>query len=401
MKLSLHYSENSVKILNMIQRDCKLPKQNSFFLFGARGSGKTTLLKQLFSEKHSLFLDLLDINLFDQLLLDPGRFLDLIDSPENKHKRVIVDEIQKLPRLLDVAHQQIQRKNRQFIFTGSSSRRLKQKGTNLLAGRAWIYHLYPFTGFELGKKFNLKKALEWGTLPLAILAKNAESAKEYLKAYTGTYLEKEIQQEQWVRKLQPFRRFLSIAAQMNGKIINKSKIAKDIGVDDVTISHYFEILEDTLLGIMLPAFHPSIRKSQRQAPKFYFIDTGIKRALSGTLTVELLPQTRAFGEAFEHWVILEIIKNADYRRLDWHYSYLRTKDGVEIDLIIQSPQKTLLIEIKSKALVKQEDAKALERIGKDISSKAEKWLISNDSLERQFGSTRALHWEKALKKLFP
>ena len=385
----------------MIQRFLKFPKKNSFFLFGARGSGKTTLLQQRFSEKDSLFLDLLDIRLFDQILLDPGRFLDLINSQTNKHKRIIVDEIQKIPRLLDVAHQQIQTNKRQFIFTGSSSRRLKQKGTNLLAGRAWVYHLYPFTSFELGKKFHLKKALEWGALPEAALAENTESAKEYLKAYTGTYLEKEIQQEQWIRKLQPFRRFLSIAAQMNGKIINNSKIAKDIGVDDVTVARYFEILEDTLLGFMLPAFHQSIRKSQRKSPKFYFIDTGIKRALSETLTVELLPQTKAFGDAFEHWVILEIIKTADYRRLDWRYSYLRTKNGVEIDLIIQSPQKLLLIEIKSKTLVKPEDASSLERIGKDLSSKAEKWLISNDPLERQFNTVRALHWGKAMKELFP
>ena len=396
----LIYSENGVKILIMIQRACKLPKTNSFFLFGARGSGKTTLLQQLFSEKNSLFVDLLDIKLFDQIVLNPERFLALIDSPENKNKRVIVDEIQKVPRLLDVAHQQIQKRKRQFIFTGSSSRRLKQKGTNLLAGRAWVYHLYPFTRFELGNKFNLKQALEWGTLPSAILAKDKTSAKEYLKAYTGTYLEKEIQQEQWVRKLHPFRRFLFIAAQMNGKIINKSKIANDIGVDDVTVTRYFEILEDTLLGFMLPAFHKSIRKSQKQAPKFYFIDTGITRALSGTLTVKLLPQTTAFGEAFEHWIILEIIKNADYKRLDWDYSYLRTKDGVEIDLIIQSPQQMWLMKIKSKTLIKEEDAKALENIGKSFNSKTEKWLISNDPLERKFGTIRALHWKKALKELF-
>ena len=134
-----------------------------------------------------------------------------------------MDEVQKLPRLLDIIHAQIQKKKRQFILTGSSSRRLKQRGTNLLAGRAWVYHLYPFSSFEMGKRFNLKSALEWGSLPEAALAKNKEDAREYLNAYVGTYLEKEIQQEQWVRKLQPFRKFLSIAAQMNGKIINKSK----------------------------------------------------------------------------------------------------------------------------------------------------------------------------------
>ena len=187
---------------------------------------------------------------------------------------------------------------------------------------------------------------------------------------------------------------------MNGKIINKSKIARDIGVDDVTVANYFEILEDTLLGISLPAFHLSIRKAQKQAPKFYFIDTGIKRALQKTLTVELLPQTSAYGEAFEHWFLLEVIKNASYQRKDWTYSYLRTKDDLEIDLIIQQPKGLLLMEIKSKNRINKEDVKALSSLAKNIDPKAKKWLVSRDILERDFNSVRALPWQKALKELF-
>ncbi len=384
----------------MIQRSCRFSKTNSFFLFGARGTGKTTLLHSLFSKKDTLFIDLLNVSLFEELLFDPSRFEALINAGQNKNKRVVVDELQKLPRLLDVIHAEIQKKKRQFILTGSSSRRLKQRGTNLLAGRAWVYHLYPFSSFEMGRRFNLKSALERGSLPEAALAKNREDAREYLNAYAGTYLEKEIQQEQWVRKLQPFRKFLSIAAQMNGKIINKSKIARDTGVDDVTVANYFEILEDTLLGVTLPAFHFSVRKAQKQATKFYFIDPGITRALSKTLTVELIPQTSAFGEAFEHWFLLEVIKNASYKRKDWTYSYLQTKDGLEIDLIIQRPKDLVLIEIKSKDRVGKEDAQALEALGGDIDPKAERWLVSRDPLERRFGASRALHWRKALKELF-
>ena len=187
---------------------------------------------------------------------------------------------------------------------------------------------------------------------------------------------------------------------MNGKIINKSKIAKDVGVDDVTVANYFEILEDSLLGFMLPAFHKSVRKSQRQGAKFYFIDPGVRRALSAELGLPLIQQTSGYGEAFEHWVLLEIIKLISYKRLDWTYSYLRTKDNVEIDLIIQKPKSLLLIEFKSKQKVQPEDAKALETLGKDIDPKADKWLLSNDPLERQFGQTRALHWQTALKELF-
>jgi uncharacterized protein len=385
----------------MIQRTCKPPKTNSFFLFGPRGVGKSTLLQESFSTKDTITVDLLDPQLMDLLLLDISRFEALIDLPENRNKRVVVDEIQKLPRLLDVVHSQIQKRKRQFILTGSSARRLKQQGSNLLAGRAWTINLYPFSSSELGEKFDLKQALELGTLPDSYLAASTADAREYLSAYVGTYLEKEIQQEQWVRKLAPFRKFLAVAAQMNGKIINRAAIARDIGVDSVTVENYFEILQDTLLGFYLPAYHTSVRKAQKQAPKFYFADTGIKRALDKTLSVELLPQTVAWGEAFEHFVILEIQKNISYQRLDWTLSYVRTKDDQEIDLIIERPgKKTAMIEIKSKSCVLESDAKTLENLGYDIDSKADKYIFSLDPLARNFGKTMALHWVQGVEVLF-
>jgi predicted AAA+ superfamily ATPase len=313
----------------------------------------------------------------------------------------VIDEVQRLPYLLDIAHSQIQKRKRQFILTGSSSRKLKQKGTNLLAGRAWVYNLYPLTVFELGETFNLKKYLEFGGLPEAYLAKNDSDAKEYLSAYVGTYLQKEIQEERWVRNMAPFRKFLAIAAQMNSKIVNKSKLAREVGIDDVTVANYFEILEDTLLGFYLPAHHNSVRKAQRQMPKFYFIDTGIKRALDRTLTIPLQAHTYAWGESFEHFIILEIKKNISYSRLDWELSYARTKDDVEVDLIIDRPgDKKLLIEIKSKEKVTESDAKALETFGKDLDNKSERWLLSCDRVEQLFGGTRALYWKDGLAKLF-
>lgn len=385
----------------MIQRQSKLPENNSFFLFGPRGCGKSTLLKSRFTAESSLYLDLLDIRLLDDLMLDPARFDRLIDSPGNQNKRVIIDEIQKFPRLLDSVQREIHRTKRQFILTGSSARKLKQAGTNLLAGRAWLFNLFPFTSTELEDRFDLKTALERGTLPDAYLAQESQDVREYLMSYVATYLEKEIQQEQWVRNLEPFRRFLAVAAQMNGKILNRSKIAREVGVNDVTVSNYFEILEDTLLGFHLPAFHHSIRKAQKQAPKFFFIDHGIKRALDRTLTVELLPQTSAWGEAFEHWVILEIFKNASYDRLDWKFSHMRTKDDLEIDLVIERPgQPPALIEVKSKSKVTAEDCKALDLLGSDIHRKAEQFLFSLDSLEGRFGKTRAFHWMDGIRVLF-
>lgn len=384
----------------MIQRSCKLPKKHSFFLFGPRGCGKSTLLHEIFSPQDTLFLDLLDIRLLDDLMMDPGRFERMIEAPEERNKRVVIDKIQKFPRLLDIVHWQIQRTKRQFVLTGASARKLKQAGTNLLAGRAWLYHLFPFTSGELGELFDLKRALERGTLPDSYLAESAADAREYMMSYVATYLEKEIQQEQWVRNLEPFRRFLAVAAQMNGKILNRSSIAREVGVNDVTVSNYYEILEDTLLGFHLPAFHKSIRKAQKQAPKFCFIDTGIKRALERTLTVELLQQTYAWGDAFEHWVILEIYKNVSYQRLDWSFSYLRTKDDLEIDLVIERPGlPPALIEIKSKDKVSEADAKSLESLGLDIHRKAERFLFSMDPLEARFGKTRAFKWDKGIRVL--
>jgi predicted AAA+ superfamily ATPase len=385
----------------MIKRSCNLSKTNSFFLFGPRGCGKSTLLQSDFSAQDTLFIDLLDIEFFDNLMLDPGRFERVIEAKDVINKRVVIDEIQKMPRLLDIVHRQIQRQKRQFIMTGSSARKLKQAGTNLLAGRAWIYNLFPFTATELGDEFNLKKTLERGTLPDSYLAPDAADSREYLMAYVSTYLEKEIQQERWVKNLEPFRRFLSVAAQMNGRIINRSAIGREVGVNDVTVSNYFEILEDTLLGFYLPAFHKSVRKAQKLSPKFYFIDPGIRRALDRTLTVELLPQTYAWGDAFEHWVLLEIYKRASYARCDWKFSYLRTKDDVEIDLIIERPGHSMvLFEIKSKARVSEVDAKALETLGEAVDSKAERILLSMDPQEARFGKTQAFQWEKGIQVLF-
>lgn len=379
---------------NQIVRTVSLPEKKSFFLFGPRGSGKSTLIRKAFAQKNPIIFDLLDVELADELSLNPRRFVERIGENAST---VIVDEIQKLPRLLDYVHSLIEERKIQFILTGSSARRLKQKGINLLAGRALVREFYPFSSLELKERFDLNKALERGGLPESYLAPSDEDAQDYLRAYALTYLEKEIQAEQWVRNLDPFRKFLIVAAQMNGKIINRSSIAKDIGVDDMTIQSYYEILEETYIGFHLPAFHKSFRKQVRLAPKFYLIDTGIKRALERTMRVALLPETSAFGEAFEHWVILEILKQSRYKMLDWELSYLHTKNGEEIDLVISRPAKPLLlIEIKSKTKVTEADAKILEKLGNQFSEPVEKWLLSRDPLLQTFGGTKALYWLEAV-----
>jgi predicted AAA+ superfamily ATPase len=372
----------------------------SFFLFGPRGAGKSTFLSTHFEGRNALLFDLRDPVLLDELRLDPARFRVQAETAMAQGRPILVDEIQKYPTLLDYIHQFLEKQRGMFAFTGSSARRLKQMNVNFLAGRASVYDLFPLSSLELGNNFDLSKAVSRGGLPDSYLASSEESSQEFLRAYSLTYLEKEIQQEQWVRNLDPFRKFLTIASQMNGKLLNFSALARDVGVNDMTIRSYYEILVDTLMGFFIPAFHRSVRKQQSQAPKFYFVDPGIKRSLDRTLKVPLLPQTAAFGEAFEHWVILEIYKLASYLRSDWQFFYIRTKDNVEIDLVIQRPGNSLLlVEIKSKTKIYAPDAKNLERLGNDLDPKSTKYLLSNDPVRQTFGKTQAMHWQEGIQSL--
>ena len=382
----------------MIERIAKLSSSKSFFILGPRGSGKSTLIKQRFL-KQSLYIDLLDPEIEDRYRLNLNLLKqELAGRP--KIKRVIIDEVQKLPRILDSVHQLIEEKKIQFILSGSSARKLKRGGANLLAGRAFMFYLYPFTHLELGKNFNLKKVLQWGLLPQIFHLKNSSDKEEYLKAYTLTYLKEEVQMEQLIRKLNPFRRFLDLAAQMNTKVINFSKIARDIGVDTVTVQNYYSILEDTLLGFYLKPYHVSIRKSQRQAPKFYLFDMGVCGALKGTLSIPLKTQTYDFGEAFEHFIILEVIKLMEYNRKSWTPFYLRTKEGAEIDLILDRPGKTTLcIEIKSSEKITQGDLKHLIRLGSDI-PQSTLLCLSRDPVRKKIENVLCLHWQEGLKKIF-
>ncbi|MBI4404370.1 MAG: ATP-binding protein, partial [Deltaproteobacteria bacterium] len=300
-------------------------------MFGARGVGKTTFIESFFSKVKILFYDLLDPEVEDRFILAPNEFAEEIDQKLGQVEWVVVDEIQKCPKLLNIVHKFIVKKRVKFALTGSSARRLRQKGVNLLGGRALTEYLFPLTHGELADRFRLDDVLMWGSLPEVVTANSVEERNGFLRSYALNYLKNEVQAEQWVRKLEPFRRFLSVAAQMNGKIINYTNIARDVGVDTVTVQSYFDILEDTLVGIRLGAHHRSIRKQQAKAPKFYFFDLGVKRALDRTLDIPLRSGTAAYGEAFEHFIVLEILRLATYKKKDHELSYVLTKDGAEID----------------------------------------------------------------------
>ena len=291
------------------------------------------------------------------LLVIQMNFTLIIKALPPKISHVVIDEIQKIPKLLNVVHKLIEETQKKFVMTGSSARKLKYGGANLLAGRAFVYHLFPFTFLELKKNFDSDQALMFGLLPKIIEFDTYEERVAFLQAYSYTYLKEEIFSEQLIRKLDPFRRFLEVAAQTNGKIINYSNIARDVGVDDKTVKEYFSILEDTLIGFFLEPFHHSFRKRLSSKPKFYFFDIGVTRALARHLSIPLRAQTSAYGEAFEHFIILECIKLASYQNKEFRFSYLSTKDDAEIDLVVERPgQPLLFIEIKSKKSVQPTDS---------------------------------------------
>jgi predicted AAA+ superfamily ATPase len=380
----------------MVHRLIRLPESNSFFLFGPRGTGKTTLLHEKFDAAGGVYIDLLDPTVEDVFARDPRELQYRVDALSGRPAKVVIDEIQKVPKLLDLVHKLIEETPHQFVLTGSSARKLKRGVSDLLAGRAFVFHLFALTSVELRSDFDLNSALRWGTLPKIFSLSTEEDRAAFLRAYALTYLQQEIKAEQIVRNLDPFRQFLEVAAQCNGRIINYSRIARDVGVDTKTVQSYFTILEDTLIGTILPAYHSSVRKRQNANPKFYFFDTGVKRALQRLLTIPLVERTYEFGAAFEHFVINEIMRLGAYRCPDWQFSYLRTKDDAEIDLIIDRPgAPTALIEIKSTETIRQGDTTTLARFADDFKN-SECFCFSRDPNHKKIGPVTCVHWQDGL-----
>ena len=318
----------------MVERQVNILIHHSFLLFGARGTGKTYLIERLLDPKNTLTINLLD-PLEEQLFsLDPHELLRRLEALPESVTHVFIDEVQKVPKLLDLLHDRIEKTQLIFALSGSSARKLKRGGANLLAGRAFTYYLFPYSSQELGNQFVIYNALRWGTLPKIYTYTTAEERQLYLQTYVTTYLKEEIAEERVVRKLDPFRRFLQIAAQTSGQIVNYTNIARDTGASVKTVQNYFQILEDTLIGHIIPPFHESIRKRQLNNPKFYLFDEGVRRALNRTITIDLVESTRAYGIAFEHFIINEMIKRNQYLRKDYEISYLKTYDDAEIDLVV-------------------------------------------------------------------
>lgn len=284
-------------------------------------------------------------------------------------------------------------------MTGSSARKLKRGSANLLAGRAFSFELFPLTHLELKNNFELHQYLSYGGLPALTKFSSENDIQNYLKTYISTYLKEEIQAEQIVRNLKPFRLFLDVAAQMNAKIVNFSKIAQDVDADTKSVQNYFEILKDTHIGILLNSHDGSLRKRQKKNPKFYYFDTGIARSLNRRLNLPLKKSTFEYGDLFEQFIILEMHRLNSYFSLDYQFSYLQTNNNLEINIIIERPGvPTAFVEIKSTDKIIETDISSLKSLKKDY-AKNQYYCLSNDLRNRIEDGIEILHWQKGLKEL--
>ena len=310
----------------------------SYFLFGARQTGKSTMLWELFPE--AAFYDLLENNTFGRLQRNPSLLRQDLEMLE-PGTLVIIDEIQNLPELLNEVQWLMVRKGHRFILSGSSARKLRRSGVNLLGGRAIMQMFYPVVSHEI-QDFDIVKAVNQGMLPRHYLA----SEKNYwdlLQAYVSVYLKEEIKAESLVRNLSSFNRFLDAAALTDGEMVNYNNIASDCGVDAKTAKEYFSILEETLIGYMVPAYTKTVKRKVRQSPKFYFFDVSIPNYLLGRRMMQ--PGSDSFGHAFEHLVIQELIAYLGYRRVQNALSYWHTYNGYEVDAVLGDAE--VAIEIKA------------------------------------------------------
>lgn len=383
----------------MIQRVLTPLTTSSVLIFGARGTGKSTFIANQFIEmKNSFCINLLRPEIENKYALNPERLIQEVEALDKRPDWIFIDEVQRVPKLLDVAHLMIEEKGLKFVMTGSSARKLKRGAANLLAGRALVYHLYPFCYLELeDHTFSLQQALHWGMLPKIQSLKTNRERTSFLKSYSLTYLNEEIRAEQVIRKLEPFRFFLPILGQMSGKILNHKKIGDQIGVESKTVASYLQIIEDTLLGFYLPAFHLSIRKSQRLSPKFYLIDTGIKKALEGSLEQKPVERTSVYGELFEHFILTEIHKLNSYFEKEFRLSYFATKNDFEIDLVLSKLNSHILIEIKSSNKVDDTEVKSFADNSKDFVGVRDRFYISNDPSTLSLHGVKCWPWTKFLK----
>ena len=371
-----------------------LRETETCFLWGPRQVGKSTLLKTVFPAAKRY--DLLLSDEYFRLVQNPALIREECMASglngENQTEPIIIDEVQKVPELLDEVHWLMENLGLRFILCGSSARRVKRKGGNLLGGRAVRYQLFPLVYPEV-PDFSLERALHSGLLPRHYLSKNP---KRLLQSYVGDYLKEEIAQEAATRNLAAFSRFLEVAALSNSEIINYTNIASDCGVSSPTVRSYYEILEDTLIGHFIPAFRKRKKRRLIHAPKFIFFDVGIVGYLTRRGKVE--PGSEVFGRAFEHFICLEVLAHSTYSELFYSIAYWRTASQFEVDLVLGDHE--VAIEIKATTQTRSRHLKGLRAFKEEY--KAEKYiLVSLDPSPRLTeDGILILPWEEFLERLW-
>lgn len=342
---------------NLIKRLFSPPTQ-SFFLFGPRGTGKSTLMRERFSD--ALWLDLLDADLERLYSTHPEQLLSLM-AGEPDGRIVVIDEVQKAPRLLDAVHKLIeQHRGFQFVLTGSSARKLSHAGANLLAGRALDCQMHPFMATELGSNFSLERALEIGMLPLMYDAKNASST---MQTYVNLYLKEEIQTEGLVRSLESFRRFLQAITFSHAATLNTTNIGRECGVKRGTVENYIAILEDLLLAYKLPVFTRRAQRALSAHPKIYLFDAGVFSALRPRSTLDRPEEIH--GAALEGLVAQHLRAWNGYSSEKYEIAFWRTRSQLEVDFIVNGPNGFWAIEVKNAAKVYPADLKPLQAFLED------------------------------------
>jgi predicted AAA+ superfamily ATPase len=346
------------------------------------------LLKYLFPD--AIWFDLLMSDVFRRYQSNPKQFREVILASPLK-SIVIVDEIQKIPELLDEIHWLMVNHQVKFILSGSSPRKIIRSGANLLGGRALRYELYPLIQSEI-PEFDLLKALNNGFLPKHYLAENP---KKLLDAYIGNYLKDEIIGEAKIRNINAFTQFLESAAFSNGEMVNYTNIAADCGVSSVTVKEYFQILEDTLIGRFVPTFQKKPKRRVMQAPKFYYFDVGVANSLLKRGKIEM--GSEAFGNSFEHFIYQELYAHSKYSDLNYLISYWRTSSQIEVDFILGDHE--VAVEVKGTNNIQTRHLKGLQSFSEEYAVK-KLIIVSNDPLERKIGTITIMPWKVFLTQLW-
>jgi len=336
--------------------------EDSAFLFGPRGTGKSTWIQKKYGDS-SVVYDLLNTTELIRLSRDPALlYKETVHLPAGSW--VIVDEIQKVPALLNEVHRIIAEKKIKFILSGSSARKLRESGVNLLAGRALTYNLFPLVSKEVSFELDLNKQISFGMLPGSFQAANP---KKFLQSYAETYLKEEIRAEALTRNFGSFARFLEIAARQNGQLTNTAGIARDAGVARQTVQGYFDILVDTLLGFWLEPWKLKRTTKQVTHPKFYFFDSGVVRALSGRLPYPATPEE--LGPLFECFILNEIRAYLHYTELDYPLYFWRSHGGVEVDILFETAEGFVAVELKHGSRWEKKFNRGMHRLLKEFGKK--------------------------------